>query len=107
MGGSSTINSLDLRPGLFAAGISISGIPDFKETATLAKIPLWLIHGNADTENPMGSDSLLYKELRSLRGKQITFWEVDQLQHEVYAELYATDIIPEWLFRQKVNRGVE
>jgi predicted peptidase len=107
MGGSSTINSLDLRPDLFAAGISISGIPDFKETAMLASIPLWLIHGNADTENPMGSDSLLYKELRSLQGEHITFWEVDHLQHEVYAELYATDIIPEWLFQQKINRGVE
>jgi len=107
MGGSSTINSLGLRPDLFAAGISISGIPDFKETATLANTPLWLIHGNADTENPMGGDSLLYKELKALRGEHITFWEIDQLQHEVYAELYATDIIPEWLFQQKVNRGVE
>jgi predicted peptidase len=101
MGGSSTINSLDLRPDLFAAGISISGIPDFNETARLAKMPLWLIHGNADTENPMGSDSLLYKELRSLHAEHITFWEVDRLQHEVYAGLYATDIIPDWLFRNR------
>src|ERR1700754_151402 len=39
MGGSSTINSLDSRPDLFAAGISISGIPDFDQTATLAHMP--------------------------------------------------------------------
>jgi predicted peptidase len=101
MGGSSTINAMGMRPGLFAAGISISGIPDFGHLATLAQTPLWLIHGNADTENAMGSDSALYQELRARHDRQITFWEIEGLGHAIYPQLYTTDAIPAWLFSQR------
>jgi predicted peptidase len=101
MGGSGAINALGLRPGLFAAGLSISGIPDFGHLTALAKTPLWLVHGNADTENPMSSDSALYKELQALNDEHITFWEIGGLKHEIYPELYTTDAIPAWLFRQE------
>jgi len=101
MGGSSAINAMGLRPDLFAAGLSISGIPDFGHLTTLAKTPLWLVHGNADTENPMSSDSVLYKELEALHDEHITFWEIEGLQHELYPELYTTDAIPAWLFQQQ------
>jgi len=99
MGASGTINSLDLRPDLFAAAVSISGIPSFNRTTTRPKTPIWLIHGNADTENPIDSDSLFYKELQSLHDHHIKFWEIDNLQHDIYSELYTSDIIPVWLFR--------
>lgn len=93
MGASSALNSLALRPDLFAAAISVSGIPDFKRSG---KVPVWLIHGNADHENPFSSDSLFYKVAND---RHIKFWEIDQLEHEVYPELYMSDVIPEWLFR--------
>lgn len=101
MGGSGTINALDLRPDLFAAGISISGIPDFKNIPALSKTPIWLIHGNADHENPIGGDSLLYKELTALPEHHLKFWEIENLDHAIYSELYTSDLIPRWLFRQK------
>lgn len=93
MGASTALNSLALRPDLFAAAVSVSGIPDFKRNN---KIPVWLIHGNADHENPFSSDSLFYK---TMHDRHIKFWEIDQLGHEVYPELYMSDAIPEWLFR--------
>lgn len=101
MGGSGTINSLDLRPDLFAAGISISGIPDFNRTNTLPKIPLWIVHGNADNENSMTTDSLFYKELNALNDHYIKFWEIDKLDHDIYSPLYTSDLIPKWLFRHE------
>ncbi|MBN9386062.1 MAG: hypothetical protein J0H74_35220 [Chitinophagaceae bacterium] len=101
MGGSSAINSLELRPHLFAACISISGIPGFRQIETISQVPVWLVHGNADTENPFSSDSLLYKELRSVHGRHVRFWEVDKLDHAVYPGLYSGDLIPQWLFKQK------
>jgi predicted peptidase len=94
MGASGTLNSLALRPDLFAAAISVSGIPDFKRNS---KIPVWLIHGNADHENPFSSDSLFYK---TMHDRHMQFWEIDQLEHEVYPELYMSDAIPKWLFKQ-------
>ena len=99
MGGSSAINSLELRPDLFAAAISISGIPSFNRMNELSQIPIWLIHGNADTENPFASDSLFYHELKSLKSKNLRFWEIDRMEHDIYYQLYSTDLIPEWLFR--------
>lgn len=101
MGASSTINSLGLRPDMFAAAVSVSGIPDFNHIDKLAQTPLWLIHGNADTENPIASDRLLYKELLSLHDQHIKFWEIDNLEHDVYPKLYTSDAIPAWLFSQK------
>lgn len=101
MGGSSTINSLSLRPDLFAAAISISGIPAFGQINALAKIPLWIVHGNADHENPMVTDSLFYRELCSLHDRQVRFWEVEHLDHDIYAGLYKDDVIPRWLFQYK------
>jgi predicted peptidase len=98
MGGSGTINSLELRPDLFAAAVAISGIPAFNHTNTLAKVPIWLIHGNADTENPMGSDSLLYEQLHARHDPHIKFWEIDHLGHDIYPDLYTGDKIPRWLF---------
>lgn len=99
MGGSSTINSLELRPDLFAAAVSISGIPSFNKMEELSKIPIWLIHGNADTENPFASDSVFYKEMKSRNNKRTRFWEINNLEHDVFYKLYTTELIPEWLFR--------
>jgi predicted peptidase len=93
MGASTALNALALRPDLFAAAVSVSGIPDFKRTR---KVPLWLIHGNADQENPFSSDSLFYK---TMHDRHMKFWEIDQMEHEVYPALYMSDAIPKWLFR--------
>jgi len=101
MGGSSTINAIGLRPDLFAAGISISGVPAFNHLDVLKQTPLWIIHGNADDENKFDSDSLLYKKLTATKARYLRFWEVDALGHETFYKLYATREVPEWLFRLK------
>jgi predicted peptidase len=101
MGGSGSVNSLMLRPDLFAAAVPVSGVPAFTQPAVLVKTPLWIIHGNADNENPFNSDSLLYHELSTTRTPQFRFWEIEGLGHDVYSELHTSDILPRWLFRQK------
>ena len=105
MGASGAINSLNLRPDLFAAAVSISGIPEFKHLDILAKTPLWFIHGSADPENPITSDSLLLKTLQQLHAPKIRYWEISGFKHEVYPELYTTEAIPEWLFKQQRPQG--
>lgn len=101
MGGSATINAIGLRPGLFAAAISASGIPAFNQTRVLAQTPIWFIHGNADRENPFGSDSLLYRTLSGLHAPRIRFWEVQGMDHEIYSGLFTSEEIPRWLFRHR------
>lgn len=98
MGGSSVTNVLSARPDLFAAGISISGIPQFDKAKTLSNLPLWLMHGNLDNENPFASDAQFYKDFKSKK----RFWEFDGKAHnDIFSSLILGKAIPKWLFKHK------
>jgi predicted peptidase len=98
MGGSTVINSLSTRPDLFAAGISISGIPQFDKLAELSEIPIWLIHGMDDTENPIDSDEQFYKEMH----KKVLFWKLKGTTHNnVFSSTILDETMPKWLFKQR------
>lgn len=98
MGGSTVINSLSERPDLFAAGISISGIPQFDKAEALKDIPIWLIHGTSDTENPIDSDEQFFGEI----GTTVRFWKLESKMHDdiVIPEILG-DALPKWLFKQR------
>ncbi|WP_158559152.1 carboxylesterase family protein [Deminuibacter soli] len=105
MGASSVINAVSMRPGLFAAGVAVSGIPSFTQLDNLKNTPLWIVHGNADTENPMASDSLLHQQLHAKHADhQLKYWEVVNLDHSIYNELYSGDALPKWLFKHGRKR---
>ncbi len=96
MGGSTVINSLSARPDLFAAGISVAGIPQFDQTQVLKNIPIWLIHGIDDTENTIDSDEVLYKEIDD----NIRFWKLKATTHDnVFSSLILGETLPKWLFK--------
>ncbi len=100
MGASTVINSLSMRPDLFAAGVSISGIPEFTQVQTLANIPIWLIHGNIDTENPGDSDQQFYKEVSFKH--QTRFWQFEGTAHnDIMTNSILGTQIPEWLFKHR------
>lgn len=102
MGASTVINSLTRNPNLFAAGISISGIPEFTHVQTLANIPIWLMHGKMDTENPGDSDQLFYKEV-NLKNKT-RYWQFEGTAHnDIIAGPILGDQIPKWLFKHQKN----
>ncbi|SOE23726.1 Alpha/beta hydrolase family protein [Spirosomataceae bacterium TFI 002] len=97
MGASTVINSLSARPELFAAGISISGIPQFDKIQELSAIPIWLIHGMDDTENPIDSDEQFYKEMNN----SILFWKLKETTHDnVFTTTILGETLPKWLFKQ-------
>lgn len=98
MGASAVINVLCARPELFAAGVSISGIPQFDHVKELSEIPIWLIHGNLDTENPFNSDAQFFKEV-SYQNKT-RFWEFDGKAHnDIFSNIILGENIPKWLFK--------
>jgi predicted peptidase len=98
MGGSTVINSLSARPELFAAGISISGVPQFEKISELATTPIWLIHGIDDTENPINSDEMFFKEM----GNTILFWKLKGTTHDnVFTTQLLGETLPKWLFEQR------
>lgn len=99
MGGSTAINALVKRPELFAAGISIAGIPQFKGREKIKKIPLWLIHGIDDPENPINSVEKFFEEMKP--GSRIRFWKLEGIRHtDVFTMELLGETLPKWLFRR-------
>lgn len=97
MGGSTVINSLSAKPNMFAAGISISGVPQFDKTQELSDIPIWLIHGMNDTVNPINSDEQFYKE----SSNNIRFWKLKGKMHDnIVTSHILGEALPKWLFKQ-------
>jgi len=102
MGGSAAWLSPMLEPDLFAAIVPISGIaPDNARASAFVHLPVLVIHGNADTENPIASDIRFSHEIARLGGASIEFREYEGLDHQM-----PDDILPgywwrDWLFSQR------
>lgn len=101
MGGSSAINALFLRPRMFAAAVSIAGVPNPETAERIARVPLWIMHGNRDPENEFGPDKIMYETLVKRGARKVRFWELDGVAHDVPARIFGTRELPEWLFRHR------
>lgn len=100
MGASTTWNALALRPDLFAAAVPIAGVPNPEAVDRVARTPVWVVHGTADTANPIGPDRSMVEDLRRL-GAEVRFWELDGLWHAVPPRLLAGTELMEWLFAHR------
>lgn len=101
MGGSTAINTISLRPDMFAAAVSIAGVPNPEMAVRIRHKPLWLLHGNNDEENAFAGDLLMYQALLRAGAKRVRFWEFEDVGHEAPARLFGTNELPEWIFRQR------
>lgn len=101
MGASTTWNALALRPNLFAAAVPIAGVPNPGREATVSLTPVWVVHGTADTANPIGPDRAMVDLLRERPGAEARFWPVDGLWHAVPPRLLAGTELMEWLFAHR------
>ena len=101
MGGSATWLSLLARPDLFAAAMPISGIaPDRARAAELKHVPLLVLHGDADTENPVDADRAMVAAIRAAGGSQVRMRSYVGLQHLPPGDLVPGDWWRDWLFAQ-------
>lgn len=100
MGGSTVQNLLRYMGGSVAAVVSIAAVPDKKAARYMKRLPIWLIHGKLDTENPFLGSEILYRWLGSNPG--LRFTEFSQLDHGTIniPFLSGTDI-PKWLFEKR------
>ena len=101
MGASTTWNALARRPDLFAAAVSIAGVPNPAQADVVAQTPVWVVHGTADTANPIGPDRAMVGLLRRRPKAEVRFWPVDGLWHAVPPRLLAGTEVMEWLFAHR------
>ncbi|RZM30213.1 MAG: alpha/beta fold hydrolase, partial [Pedobacter sp.] len=100
MGGSTVQNLLRYCGDKVAAIISIAAVPDLAVIADLKKMPVWLIHGKKDIENPFVGSEKLFGLLTG--NKQLRFTEFTSLDHgNILIPLLLDDRLPNWLFSQR------
>lgn len=101
MGGSTTWQSILSAPGLFAAAVPISGIaPDRTHAASLAGLPLLVLHGDADQENPIDADRAMVAAIRAAGGRSVRMREYVGLEHDFPGDIVPGDWWRDWLFAQ-------
>ena len=101
MGGSAAWLAPTLEPNLFAAVVPVSGIAPADSFAPLFKdLPTLVIHGNADTENPIVADRRFIDAVIHIGAKNMLFREYDGLDHQLPAEIYPGYWWRDWLFEQ-------
>lgn len=101
MGASGTWHALVQQPNLFAAGVAFSGIaPERNLASTIAKTPLLIVHGNSDTQNPIGADKKMFSALQTLHAP-VRLIEIEGLEHTIAPEMIFASDWRTWLFAQR------
>lgn len=99
MGGSAVWNALVQRPGLFAAAVSVAGVPNRDALPLLGRTRLLLVHGDADDENPFSAALAAFDAAPKNR---VEFRRYEGLAHEFPAQLLARSDLARWLLGEHV-----
>ena len=100
MGGSGAWDMLMRHPGVFAAGIPITGAGDISRASLLADTSIWAFHGELDEVSPAKNGRLMFEALKKY-GKNIRYTEYKGVGHgSVGPALEEPELFP-WLFAQR------
>lgn len=101
MGASAALDAAVASPHRFAAIVAMSGVPPERSLAKpLASIPLMLMHGTADKENPYEGSQVWAQALAAAGGHPI-FITYDGMDHRIAPELLTAKPWREWMFQQR------
>lgn len=99
MGGYGTYDAIERYPNLFAAAIPVCGGGDVSKVNTIARIPVWIVHGAEDPAvNPVYSLDMLNALTKA--GAHPGFTQYPEVGHFSWLGAYSDPLIMEWLFRQ-------
>lgn len=102
MGGSAAWLAPTLDPGLFAAIVPISGIaPANSAAAVFKQVPVLVLHGDADPENPITADRRFFNAVQATGSTQIRLREYQGLGHQPAADIQPGFWWRDWLFQQQ------
>lgn len=102
MGGSASWLLPVLAPDLFAAIVPISGVaPNSEQAKGFLDLPVYAIHGSADTDNPIYADRRFVAAIVSQGGRVAKLREYRGLEHQPPSDMYPGFWWRDWLFRQQ------
>ena len=100
MGGFGTFDAVERYPDLFAAAMPVCGGGDTSRAASIAHIPMWIVHGSEDaTVNPLYSVDMLQALMKA--GAHPGFSMYPETGHFSWLAAYNNKLAIEWMFRQR------
>ncbi len=103
MGAYGTLRMLAHYPEKFAAALPICGGAWLHYGEPLARIPLWIIHGDADGAVPVEYSTQLVKAIRDKKGQpRLTILE--NVGHDSWTQTYANPEYYQWLLSHRLSQ---
>jgi len=100
LGGFGTWDIIQRKPALFAAAIPVCGGGDTAEAKKLAKLPIWIFHGDNDTVVYTKRSRDMFKALKAVKAN-VQYTEYENTGHDSFTKTYKNDKVLDWFFSQK------
>jgi predicted peptidase len=85
------------RPSVVPAGV---GTPYQRMAARVMRLPIWIVHGEADSRVPVSESRLMADALRAV-GAAVHYTELPGTDHDSWTPTYDSASIVQWLFEQR------
>ena len=99
-GGHGTWGMILAYPDRFAAAAPVCGPFHAPDVSAIAKLPIWVFHGNQDEGVPVEHSRRLVAALRDAGGSP-GYTEFPGVGHSSWIPAYSMDFFWDWLFRQR------
>jgi predicted peptidase len=100
MGGYGTWDLLARHPDWFAAGVPVCGGGDETTAPTVAKIPVWVFHGDKDPSVKVARSRNMVAALKKAGGEP-KYTEYQGVAHDSWTPAFREPELWKWLFAQK------
>lgn len=100
MGGFGTWDLVQRYPDRFAAAAPVCGGGDTAGAKSLAKLPIWVFHGDNDTAVKTQRSRDMVAALKAA-GSDVKYTEYKNTGHDSWSATYSDPKFMEWLFAQK------
>jgi predicted peptidase len=100
MGGFGTWDAIQRRPETFAAAVPICGGGDSNAVAAIAKLPIWVFHGEKDSVVPVRMSREMVEALKAAGGSP-RYTEYPGVDHNSWTPAFNEPELLKWLAAQK------
>jgi len=100
MGGYGTWDLAARIPDRFAAILPVCGGGDERVAASIASLPIWCFHGDADTAVPVERSRAMIAAVKAAGGRPI-YSELAGVGHDSWTPAYRDAFVLDWLFSQR------
>jgi predicted peptidase len=99
LGGYGTLEVASKYPFKIAAGVAICGGGNVKEACNMAKVPLWIQHGDKDSAVPLSESQNVVTAMKKCENQsELIFTIIHGGSHGSVEQLFHEDAMYDWLF---------